>query len=220
MHSYTNLLGILKECTTFWPLKRYIRGYINRLYYQSNDFENISQFIIEHDFNNLIVDLDSFLELQDNHDLIYINNPVRYVLMNSYMYLCVEETLITINIILSNDKFICDLEDMLHHNYRNHIYIVHLQLFEIASKVTLIKKLYSQSRHIEVLSRILINILKSIFQTFDLSLLMLREGLLNSAMQMKCITERVVITRRRMSGDDEPIQLYECTSNPTQLEAT
>jgi hypothetical protein len=51
MHPFPSLLGLLAESKRCWPVKRYVRAYINRLYYISNDFENISQLVIEHDFN-------------------------------------------------------------------------------------------------------------------------------------------------------------------------
>jgi hypothetical protein len=39
------------------------------------------------------------------------------------------------------------------------------------------------------------------YETVDIQLLLIREGLLNSALQMKSVTEKVTITRRRISGD-------------------
>ena len=51
MHPFPVLLKILAESKRCWPVKRYVRAYINRLYYISNDFENISQLVIEFDLN-------------------------------------------------------------------------------------------------------------------------------------------------------------------------
>ncbi len=42
MHPFPGLLNILASSKNCWPLKRYIREYINRLYYSYDDFENIS----------------------------------------------------------------------------------------------------------------------------------------------------------------------------------
>jgi hypothetical protein len=64
------------------------------------------------------------------------------------------------------------------------------------------------------------NIFKSIFNTFDIQLLLLREGLLNSVLQLKNVTERVTIIRRTVSGDrvvEEVRETMESTSNLTKM---
>ena len=45
------------------------------------------------------------------------------------------------------------------------------------------------------------NIFRSIFKTFDISLLLIREGLFNSALQMTSVTERFTIIQRKIAGD-------------------
>ena len=74
-------------------------------------------------------------------------------------------------------------------------------MFEIANNLAQIRKHYSQCKYITHFAKILTNIFKSIFKTFDIQLLLIREGLLNSSLQMKSVTEKVTITRRRISGD-------------------
>lgn len=64
MHPYYNLLQILSQSGRCWPLKRYIRSYINRLYYVQNGFESVSQLLIEHDFNNIIEDLQAIIDIK------------------------------------------------------------------------------------------------------------------------------------------------------------
>ena len=61
MHPFPSLLGILWAAKRCWPLKRYVRAYVNRLYYSFDDFENLSQFIIEYDLAIIITDLTAII---------------------------------------------------------------------------------------------------------------------------------------------------------------
>ena len=61
MHAFQDLVMLMSKCKSCWPLKRHLRAYINRLYYRSSDYENISQHFVEIDiyveeyrFNTLI----------------------------------------------------------------------------------------------------------------------------------------------------------------------
>lgn len=225
MHPYPSLLALLGESKRCWPVKRYVRSYINRLYYINNDFENISQLVIEYDLNIMINDLQTFIEIKSSEKFaefknIKVRDPVRYTYLYSYIYLYMEETLISLNTVLNKEKFLYDLEDILYTNFQQSKFKVHLQLFDIAAKLSSLKKLYTNSKYISHFCKILINIFKSIFKTFDIQLLLIREGLLNSALQMKSVTEKVTITRRRISGDqiiEEVKQVIESSSDPTKL---
>lgn len=64
MHPYYKLLQIYPMTLNCWPLKRYLRAYINRLYYVQNDYEEMSQIIIEYDFDNIINDLQDLIDLK------------------------------------------------------------------------------------------------------------------------------------------------------------
>lgn len=64
MHPYKNLIQILNESGRCWPLKRYVRAYVNRLYYAQPEYEGVSQILIEHDFNNIISDLSAILDIK------------------------------------------------------------------------------------------------------------------------------------------------------------
>lgn len=83
-----------------------------------SDYEEMSQPIIEDDFENIIKDLQDLIDLKiyfhvQQVDKIKINNPVRYSYLSSYTYLCLEECLISLNLFLTNQKFLDDLEDHL-----------------------------------------------------------------------------------------------------------
>jgi hypothetical protein len=64
------------------------------------------------------------------------------------------------------------------------------------------------------------NIFKSIFRTFDISLLLIREGLFNSALEMTSVTEKFTIVQRKMVGDqviEETMQTIERGSGPSDV---
>jgi hypothetical protein len=64
------------------------------------------------------------------------------------------------------------------------------------------------------------NIFRSIFKTFDVSLLLIREGLFNSALQMTSVTERFTIVQRKIAGDqilEESTQVIERGSGPSDI---
>lgn len=64
MHQFGVLLNILGQSKQCWPLKRYLREYINRLYYGQDNFENISQLVVEYDIENIINDLQQLIEIR------------------------------------------------------------------------------------------------------------------------------------------------------------
>jgi hypothetical protein len=52
------------------------------------------------------------------------------------VYLCLEESLITLNMVFNNEQFLLDLEEILTANYQTHVLQTHLQLFEMATKLS------------------------------------------------------------------------------------
>jgi inositol 1,4,5-triphosphate receptor type 1/inositol 1,4,5-triphosphate receptor type 3 len=42
MHPYHKLLQMLPWTQNCWPLKKHLRGYINRLYYMGEEYEEMS----------------------------------------------------------------------------------------------------------------------------------------------------------------------------------
>lgn len=51
MHSFQDMVQLLEDSKNCWPLKRHLREYINRVYYMGNDYEYVSQYIIESELN-------------------------------------------------------------------------------------------------------------------------------------------------------------------------
>lgn len=82
--------------------------------------------MIEKDLNLIIEDFDLIIAEKERSQVRMIENPVRYSYMNSYVFLCLEETLITLNTILSKEQFLYDLEDILYSNFIHNSYQVHL----------------------------------------------------------------------------------------------
>lgn len=124
MHPFPSLLGILWAAKRCWPLKRYVRAYVNRLYYSFDDFENLSQFIIENDLAIIITDLTAIIQIRksskyfDNFKDVKLVNQLRYTYLLSYLYLYLEEILITLNTIFNKERFLYDLEDILNYNFQ------------------------------------------------------------------------------------------------------
>ena len=110
------------------------------------------------------------------------------------MYLLLEENLITLNMVFNRTKFLEDLEIVLMTNFSTQKFKVHFQLLEMGQLLWQIKRLWSNCKFIYQFSKILMAVLRSIYNTFDLSLLLLRETLL---MATKAVSEsREVIVRR------------------------
>lgn len=104
MHPHHKLIVLYQQTAQCWPLKRFLRSYINRLYYCSSQFIGITQNLIEIDIENILSDLRDIIDLKESHqdyENIKISNPTRYSYLCSYMYLTLEENLIALHSILN-----------------------------------------------------------------------------------------------------------------------
>lgn len=94
--------------------------------------------IIELDIENIVSDLREIVELRTADielDSIELANPTRYAFLASYVYLTLEENLITLNTILNRQKFLDDLEDTLLQNFSILKFKLHLELLEMGSLI-------------------------------------------------------------------------------------
>ncbi|CAD8053653.1 unnamed protein product [Paramecium sonneborni] len=179
IHSFPDLIKLLSLSQQVWPLKRYLRAYINRLYYcQGRDV--VTQFI-SIDFITILDDLENIIELKSSQNLSFFNqitivNPIRYKYLISYIYLYLEEILITLHYVFNNIEFLEDLEEQLQLNRSKNKLIIHLQIFDLVQKLILIERFY-QKQNIGHISKIILNILHSIVSTFDLDILKIRDSL-------------------------------------------
>lgn len=108
MHPLDFLLGILKQSESCWIVIRHLRAYLNRLYYfhgRSKDTTLFKMFTYT-DIPIVKAELKGIVELICNfpeHNKIKIANPVRYTYMSSYVFLCLEEILHSLDL-LCNPK--------------------------------------------------------------------------------------------------------------------
>jgi hypothetical protein len=68
-------------------------------------------------------------------------------------------------------------------------------MLQIGGQLAQVKKLWNHCKFISQFSKILVTIFKNVFKTFDLSLLLLRDSLYLSAIQMQAVTEVIQIER-------------------------
>jgi hypothetical protein len=89
--------------------------------------------IIEFDLDNILLDLQDIIDIKIQADVLQldtvrIRDPVRYSYLASYIYLNLEEILISLNTFLNKQKFLDDLEDQLQQNFAASKFKLHIQL--------------------------------------------------------------------------------------------
>lgn len=74
----------------------------------------------------MLQDLQEIIEIKtdprySNLHISKLASPVRFQYLVSYVYMCLEEVLISLNMVFNNEHFLLDLEEILTQNYQNHI---------------------------------------------------------------------------------------------------
>ncbi|KAM3129578.1 hypothetical protein pb186bvf_018329 [Paramecium bursaria] len=181
MHSYEELIDIYSKSGQCWPLKRYLRALINKVYYAQKEQINISQLLFEQDLENIIQDLRDILDFYQFYtENIKIQNPTRYIFLSTYVYLTLEEILITLHILFNKRAFLDDLNETLDWNFKSLKYKVHLELLEIGRLLVEVQKQWSNSQFIQQFCSILLQVCKTIYMKFSINILILRNTLMNS----------------------------------------
>ncbi|CAD8193240.1 unnamed protein product [Paramecium pentaurelia] len=180
MHPFHSLLFLMKNSykSNCWPLQHFLRSYINRLYYNSQ-MELISQLCIQEDLEIIRHQLDQILLLKGCNYIkqVQIVDGVRFQFMFSYIFACMQEILYSINLLFLNDNFLSELEGQLSKDIDD--LAIHQLLFKIAGHLVQIQKMWFKSSHITHLCQVLINIMKIVFRTFDISVLLRLEKIFN-----------------------------------------
>lgn len=86
--------------------------------------------------------------LEIDEEEIELSNPTRYTYLTAYVYLTLEENLITLNTILNRQKFLDDLEDALLQNFAIQKFKLHLELLEMGSMISEVQRLWNFSNFI------------------------------------------------------------------------
>ncbi|CAK78094.1 unnamed protein product (macronuclear) [Paramecium tetraurelia] len=212
MHSHLKLIRLYQRTGQCWPLKRYLRAYINRLYYEHNkDFIGICQNLIEIDLENILNDLKDILELRESgcdYQKIKLSNPTRFSYLCSYFYMTLEENLVSLNFIFDQLSFFDELEDTLKLNQKKSEPQLkqHSVLLEFGNILLKIEQLWSESELITNLVKVLMVVFCNIYKTFDLHTLILRDVLSNPKPFHNAIIETTCIHKKYINGKEQFVQ--------------
>ncbi|CAD8133692.1 unnamed protein product [Paramecium octaurelia] len=193
IHKFNDLILLLHLAQDCWPLKRHLRAYINRLYYSkvSDNFD----LIIKIDLVIMIDDLQKIIDylILPQHSymaMTIIKAPIRYKYLMSYIYLNLEEILISLNSLFLNEQFLEYLEELILFNQQNSIYRLHFQLFEICQKLLIIEKIYVKE-NLGHLCQLLLDVFQSIISGFETKVLLMREGLYISMIEEMLLSQYI-----------------------------
>lgn len=108
VHSYDMLMKILKKCHLCYPLKTTTRNYINQLYYSTEIEEDLFSQILKSDLSQIIHDLNLLItilvkDVQVSYEIVH---PVRYKYFETYIFLYIEQILLSLNyLFIESDYF-------------------------------------------------------------------------------------------------------------------
>lgn len=105
MYSFEEIIKLMSLSNNCWPLKKYLRAYINRMFYKN--VQNISKGFIMNDLTTILEDLQEIIDIKTASKYSYMNmatitNPIRFKYLSSYIYLYLEEILLTLKHVLKN----------------------------------------------------------------------------------------------------------------------
>lgn len=105
MYSFEEIIKLMSLSNNCWPLKKYLRAYINRMFYKNT--HNISKGFIMNDLTTIVQDLQEIIDIRTDSRYSYMNmatiiNPIRFKYLSSYIYLYLEEILLTLKYVLKN----------------------------------------------------------------------------------------------------------------------
>ncbi|CAD8065958.1 unnamed protein product [Paramecium primaurelia] len=212
MHQHLKLIRLYQRTGQCWPLKRYLRAYINRLYYENNkDFIGICQNLIEIDLENILNDLKDIYELRESgcdYQKIKLSNPTRFSYLCSYFYMTLEENLVSLKFIFDENYFLNELEDTLILNLKlsEPVLKQHSILLEFGNILLKIEHLWSGSELITNLIKVLMFQFYYIYRTFDLHTLILRDVLSNPKPFTDVILETTWTHKKYLNGKEQFIQ--------------
>ncbi|CAD8078308.1 unnamed protein product [Paramecium sonneborni] len=212
MHSHLKLIKLYQRTGQCWPLKRYLRAYINKLYYEhNNDFIGICQNLIEIDLENILNDLKDILELREvecDYQKIKLSNPTRFSYLCSYFFMTLEENLVSLNFIFDQLYFFDELEDTLKLNLKKQEPVLkqHCLLLEFGNILLKIEHLWYQSEIISNLIKVLMVVFCNIYKTFDLHILILRDVLSNPKPFTNVIIQTTCTLKKCLNGKEQIIQ--------------
>lgn len=129
--------------------------------------------MLEQDLQNVISTLDSIINFKTHlyKKQIRISNAIRYQTLFTYVYTTLQEVLITLNLIFVDEGFLNDMEDQLNTKVQEGNYDLHCSLFELAAKLNEITNLWFKSNYITQFVQELNDLLKCIFQSFQIGVL-------------------------------------------------
>ncbi|KAM3147677.1 hypothetical protein pb186bvf_000005 [Paramecium bursaria] len=208
MHSYNQLITLLSVSEQCWPLKRHLRAYLNRLYYTGD--VNISLGFIKTDIYTILDDLQNIIDIKSDQafsfmNLTIIQNPIRYKYLITYIYLYLEELLLSLYLVFNNEQFLEDFEESLLSQQKAGSLILHFQLFDLTNKLIMMERYYHQ-KHIGQLSRLILNILKCIFNTFDMHILLIREQLYKCFLELVQQQEKFIVKQVAINNQEQFIK--------------
>ncbi|CAD8049274.1 unnamed protein product [Paramecium sonneborni] len=215
IHKFHDLVVLLYQAQDCWPLKRHLRAYINRLYYikASDNFD----LIIKIDLLTIIDDLQKIIDylILPQHSymaMTIIKAPIRYKYLMSYIYLNLEEILISLNSLFLNESFLEYLEELILFNQQNQIYKLHFQLFEICQKLLIIEKIYVKE-NLGHLCQLLLDVFQSIISGFDTKVLLMRESLYLSMVEEMLIFSHLKLQNQQDLTKTQINKLYQIQRN-------
>lgn len=175
---FTDLVDSIKESYKCWPLKRNIRAFLNRLYYFQPEIVDFIKFIVQEELNNIITDLNYFIQIKCKQNAIeyenqYFDNPVRFSYPESYLYLNLQENLLTLYTLVTNKNLEEEIKNYLHASSEkegdNSKFDNHYKLIRICERLGWIKSYFNNNKNIYTSSllKFLLAKFRNIINEFD-----------------------------------------------------
>lgn len=110
MHPYEWLVDLIERALHCWPVVRHLRSYINKLYYaESREIETQQyELFVSKELKIISEELLGIARLRENcpsYESIRIQNPIRYTYMGSYVFMSLEEILISLKSMFASSDF-------------------------------------------------------------------------------------------------------------------
>ena len=110
MHPYEWLVSLLEGAKNCWPVVRHLRSYINKLYYAESREKETQQYelFVNKELGIISKELLGIARLRENcptYGNIRIQNPIRYSYIASYVFMSLEEILISLKCMFASTEF-------------------------------------------------------------------------------------------------------------------
>lgn len=155
IHPFYHLLKFVSFARHCWPLKRNLRSYLNKLYYCHDDYNGIMELIKIEEFDNFLYDLDYFIVLtlcEPTLPEVRMKNPIRFTYLQTFLYLNIEEVLISLHHMFTNQQMLTYVQKHLVRTFDVSNFQSHLKFLRLIERLQFIKiELFFEARFIRTL---------------------------------------------------------------------